>query len=806
MSENTSSVARSLPPTHRAPLACTRCRRKKLKCVGGQPCVRCQRVQEVCDFERTRYSSILGGIAPNTRGVNERHDRLEKLERMVENLVKGMVEGNPPNGPSQNDNTFPVSVSAENEASMNSLEQMMMCPPQSTARFEGIELVSSSMQYNHHPQGASDSDSHDMPAPIAPLPITSLRLNPDHSNLATTYQPYISPTTSALPAQPNHTHPQSHPLSQLPPLPDHPSLIGLSPQSQDPSPHHPIAKLRIIPPPSKTSPESRLASVAGDLTAPFQPLTHYPGIWQNKESSQPTSPAPYEPNHAGEGGSNGVFEARVSIDDEPVNLGIITMDTALTLLDFYFTECHRFLPIIAPIKSQLAIQSFSGYLLTTVLAIACRFHPGHDRLLAFDDTTSKRIAQLAYSHLAASLFRKQHRLADVQASLLLAGYGLLPDGQGPDPWVVTGHAARIASRLGLYRVHLASASVSGREEVDKLLAQWRTWMAWYSFDGLLSLGFGRPQSAGQSYYEDQFLQLSLDRRDTPPEETQGDAYLASLVQLSRIGRQLISTCQALNDRSHQYSGEEIQSILIELNGKLDDWVTKWTWNGSIRSLQLGTSRSLSILQQNHLRLNLNTLALRINPSSRELSADTTRYIRLAIEAAIGIVQLHSESSAGDSSLSYAIDYITMSLAQAAVFLIRIQLLPPDPEPPSSGDRCLGDRAVLTHYIHTAIDLLERTDHSETKNSTYLAKVCRDLCIIAGLSSTVPEAPISREGDPAVAPSSTYPAADLQGLLSLENVDPGGDWDLAYMLGLAGSTWAPSRAASPKNGQSSFLPV
>ncbi|WVW86534.1 hypothetical protein I302_108583 [Kwoniella bestiolae CBS 10118] len=698
--------------------------------------------------------------------------------------------------------SLPISVAVENGPSIGSLEQMMMCPPESTARFEGIDLVSSSLIHPDRPPGsASDPDHLNIPAPRAPPSMTSPPIDPGQGNLtAAMYQSHVSRPTSAFPVTSNHSHFHVHSLSQLPPLPDHPSLIGLSPQSQDPS----SGNRRTTHPASKTSPESRLASVAGDSTAPFQPLTHHPRIWQNKESSQPTSPAPHEPDHTAESGSSGVFEAKVSFDDEPVGLGIITMDTALTLVDFYFANCHQFLPIIAPVESQLALQSYSGYLLTTILAIARRFHPDRNHLTSSDDTSCKRIAQLAYSHLAASLFRKQHRLADVQASLLLAGYGLLEDGQGPDPWVVTGHAARVASRLGLYRVHLTSASVSKREEVDKLLAQWRTWMAWYSFDGLLSLGFGRPQSAGQSYYEEQFLQLSLNRRDAPPEETQGDAYLASLVQLSRIGRQLISAGQALNDRGYQCSGEEILSILTELNNRLDDWATKWTWNGSLRSLQLGSSRSLAALQQNHLRLNLNTLALRVDPVRRELSADRTRYIRLAIEAAIGIVQLHLESSSGQSSLSYAIDYITMSLAQAAVFLIRIHILPPDPEPPSSGDPCLGDRAVLSHYIRTAIDLLERTDQSETRNSTYLAKVCRDLCVVAGLTSAVPEAGTGRKGVSSEAFQSIHQAVDLEGLFSFESVEPGGDWDLAYMLGLAGSSWGPSRAASPRNDRSTSL--
>jgi hypothetical protein len=41
--------------------------------------------------------------------------------------------------------------------------------------------------------------------------------------------------------------------------------------------------------------------------------------------------------------------------------------------------------------------------------------------------------------------------------------------------------------------------------------------------------------------------------------------------------------------------------------------------------------------------------------------------------------------------------------------------------------------VTLHYLRTAIELLEDTDLSETRNSTYVGKVCRDLCRVAGIA-------------------------------------------------------------------------
>lgn len=154
------------------------------------------------------------------------------------------------------------------------------------------------------------------------------------------------------------------------------------------------------------------------------------------------------------------------------------------LMSSFFTKCHPFLPIVATTDTGLTglrdIRQRCTYLCTTILAIGARFYlkhcTRHNILLNLPLQAPAAIARLAYSHLAASLFRKQHQLADVQATLLLAGWGLQSGGGGPDPWLVTGHCTRLAQRLGLHRT---SGRQGAADQEAKQLLQTRTWLGWY---------------------------------------------------------------------------------------------------------------------------------------------------------------------------------------------------------------------------------------------------------------------------------------------------------------------------------------
>jgi hypothetical protein len=165
------------------------------------------------------------------------------------------------------------------------------------------------------------------------------------------------------------------------------------------------------------------------------------------------------------------------------------------------------------------------------------------------------------------------------------------------------------------------------------------------------------------------------------------------------------------------------------------------------AIQLGAASRLSKLQSEHVRLCINSLALKPGVQEHATGEEIELLqssVRRAAEAAMNTVQMHSDAAKGDMSLSYSVDvgasslvqtglsdnptdssqYLTIALGQAAVFLIRLQ---------SNSTPVPVDNAVTLHYLRTAIELLEDTDLSETRNSTYVGKVCRDLCRVAGIA-------------------------------------------------------------------------
>lgn len=150
-------------------------------------------------------------------------------------------------------------------------------------------------------------------------------------------------------------------------------------------------------------------------------------------------------------------------------------------------HCHPFLPFIdITLPDPFASVQRSSSLFSAIIAISARFYLHHSTTSHIVDSyVSAALAEIAESHLARTLLQKQHTLADVQAILLLAAWGLHSGGKGPDAWVLTGHAVRVSRRLGIHRaVRQAEAATkkdrSRREapldEVDaSVRRQWRTW-------------------------------------------------------------------------------------------------------------------------------------------------------------------------------------------------------------------------------------------------------------------------------------------------------------------------------------------
>lgn len=99
-------------PSKRAGQACLRCRKQKLRCLGGNPCDRCIKSDSACEYGRsaggsgTPHSSAkkVKTEPKDTSPLHKRgedkggNDNLGLLESSVANLLAGLANGSPANG------------------------------------------------------------------------------------------------------------------------------------------------------------------------------------------------------------------------------------------------------------------------------------------------------------------------------------------------------------------------------------------------------------------------------------------------------------------------------------------------------------------------------------------------------------------------------------------------------------------------------------------------------------------------------------------------------------------------------------
>ncbi|KAJ5814476.1 hypothetical protein N7474_006253 [Penicillium riverlandense] len=797
----------------RAMQACFRCRKQKLRCLGGRPCVRCVKANKECDFGKGNAGNI--AHPPNvTFGTAQQHEQQHQQERRAMQACfrcrkqKLRCLGGRP---------CVRCVKAKKECDFGKPGQASAAPNSSTttngkvvedgdgvaarARLEYLESRVANPLAGLHEPGASGTDL--LPAPTA-APARTPATAPSIAPLAA---PVVAPVTAPAPAATpallsTSGPPMTQGLGQV--------RFGNSPEVNLISPHSYSSRPETISPSreygaggsgkhkdNEEEAKERLASATRDgFEPPFQALVYQPSVWENREGSKRSSPLPDEPVHP----------ARMplwGVRDEPVTSGVIDLDTARTLYTFFMNHCHPFLPIV-DITLPDPFTSVQRYpsLFSAILAISARFYLRHSTTShTIDSYVPAALADIAESHLAHTLLRKKHTLADVQAILLLAAWGLQSGGKGPDAWVLTGHAARVSRRLGIHRAVGQAVAATKRDgsqleapvdEVDAAVRrQWRT-----CFDSFLSFGFGRPQSTQFESIDDQaFLKARLShplpRPGTPASlSLYGDAYIAATARLGHIARSFVLWVEEQAPVGSP-NGQSLLSMLSNLNGRLDDWCKLWVWSGSSHALYLGASARIARLQAEHLRLSINAMALRSSTHSDGHESSVT-YLRKALNAAKSTIQTHFESSQTDIALSFATDYMTMAFAQAAVFLIRLTKASPLVQEVVS-----LDPAVVSHYLTMSVDLLELGDMSETRLSTYFARTIRGISRAAGLAirpdDSTTTAGVAGDGlgdQPHVPEQSTsLVSADGAGDGGLYDADTfwaGHDpFDLSCVLGLSG---------------------
>ncbi|GMK56158.1 hypothetical protein CspeluHIS016_0212140 [Cutaneotrichosporon spelunceum] len=198
--------------------------------------------------------------------------------------------------------------------------------------------------------------------------------------------------------------------------------------------------------------------------APFPALMHHPSIWENRSRSPSLDAVPLGRTE---------YTAKAGSQDDPVSTGLIDEVSALSLFQLFMERCHVTFPVMRYEYEDLHRKS--PFLFTCVLAVASRYYLRYQQvnpsLPVIEATAITAIKDLAYSHLGASMFRKQPGVMDVQAVLLLANWNLFGQGMSPDNWLVSGHCGRLAYRIGLDRI----ASYARDRPV---LCRWRAWLGW----------------------------------------------------------------------------------------------------------------------------------------------------------------------------------------------------------------------------------------------------------------------------------------------------------------------------------------
>ncbi|WWC89934.1 uncharacterized protein L201_004863 [Kwoniella dendrophila CBS 6074] len=575
--------------------------------------------------------------------------------------------------------------------------------------------------------------------------------------------------------------------------------------------------------------DSRWSAVQNDL-APFPALMHHPSAW----SGRPVASSPEDGHTIQPVIGMAQYKAKVGISSDPVSEGIMDRSTALALYCSFFDHCHPLYPILDHLgdakNSFQTTQTSSPFLFAVIIAISARFHVRLSsssplRVPMITRESSDLLNDLAYSHLGFVSMRKQHRLEDIQATLLLSLWLLRGKGQSPDPWIITGTSIRLAYRIGMHNLlqrpavgsminSTQNCATSDMAAIINILPEWHTLLALYCQDVLLSLGFGRPHMTCFSIQDPvQYRNAIRNVKRSHKSDASAAIYMTSLAELTIIAAAFIHSVQQarLTSMSQDNSGSsasasdtDVTNLLISLNTQLDAWDNRWTWSGSLDAIGLGKYKRLAKIFGAHVRLCVNSTPLTLLANTTSLlGLDSVLWQSLtrACEAAVTLVQIYADSSGENQIVLYGFDYIILILAQAAAFLVRVSVTRlPQPLP--------IELPVLLHYLKSAVEILQNNDISTTHICGHLARLLRDLARTAGLALNEEEASDTADHGLAIIDHGSNDSIldfDLNSILGFPFAAPGdvSDIDPAHYFDFSFPLFNPPMAETENHEHSSF---
>ncbi|KZO96299.1 hypothetical protein CALVIDRAFT_598591 [Calocera viscosa TUFC12733] len=651
----------------RTSVACARCRQQKLRCSGGQPCQRCEKLgfARECHLPPPR-------AAPSVRSTTA---RIGQLENELVNLRRAMSQqqetvpypGQPPLQPGAVPQSSDVFATPISPSSHHQLPGMAVTTP-SDASWPS----SSSPESLHRLQ-----QSQGMPLSAAVHPGRQVEYSSagvlGNTNL---HINHAGPSNSAV------TLPTSW-------------IRGGSPSA--------VVMTHSTKRPLEQPPEERVQAPFGDVVFNKQ-------VFENRELSRLPSPAPPVGRRLP---SNDVLEA-----------GLVSVEMATYYYGLFLDHCLPFLPVFADESPPTldGIRARSSFLSTVCISLGARIASDQGD----EHTLYDALADHSELSLGSTMTRKALILEDVQATLLMTGWGLRANGAGPDAWILSGHALRMAKRLGLDSTRGGVSQHSERERE-------RVWQLACVFDCYHTLGFGRPGS---------FCQRPITGLSMSPSSnsvSSSDIFIACQSELATICLQLVQWAD--NWRATGVQPIPGNRLWSQLAPRLDDWSAKWVWPSS---RFVCASTHISRLYGEHVRLCLALFVLKTiardgsGPEGPKLST----VVSAAVKAATVIVQIAIDSGNTDEAISFAPDYNILTLAQAGLALISLARPGPDvwdgfsaglnPIEAAEVADARPDENAAIYLLKSLTGALSRRDRSRTGLATFLSRKLQAAATHAGL--------------------------------------------------------------------------
>lgn len=423
---------------------------------------------------------------------------------------------------------------------------------------------------------------------------------------------------------------------------------------------------------------------------------------------------------------------------DPINEGVISIERAERLINFFFENCLTYVPLFDSrrLPTIEEMRKSDLCLFCSIIAIAARHTAAIDPSFSAQRVEEEweDLCQIVEAHVAKTLVRPRHRLGDIQAIILLHSYGLRSGGIGHDPWILSGHAFRLAKRLSIDRITTLQGITKSLSQSTSLPR--RSWLLLCASDCFPSLGFGRPASPREnlescaplaSLLAEQYGQKCNLHAD-------GEWFIASQVELAFISRRLMDWVTQTNFSSSRAS--DLRAIAHKydlLVDQLDTCQLRWD------SAKLGTAEqwNTSRLFRLHVRLCLATFTMRLgqtaisngdnskkrkNINGRSTSGiDSTRSQEInsrlqqdcsmaCLNSAKEMIEIHKEAR-----LTFLPDYLITALSQAiitSIGIIEIQQ--------QSGQRTKSEaNSLAQNFIDDAQSTLSRFAVNQTGLAQFL---------------------------------------------------------------------------------------